>query len=408
MKNITCRKIQPLKRLFHHQKTTIVFKKPISRYYAIIRSSRDMSPLHLATKCVANDTLGNQCPDLSPPIHLSTTYVSENEEKVIYSRNDTVTRRSCENILSNIFGGSTITYSSGQSALFSLLSVLKPKRVILDSRHGYFGSHSLFESMKLKTVLGLFDTPFEEEDVIFVECPRNPTMDVVNLEALTKLVKESKLQKCSVVVDSTFAPPGTFDPFKFGVDYIYHSCTKYLGGHSDILMGAIICRPDHSSTFTALHSFRSLIGNVPGGLESWLLMRSLKTLYLRVAKQSENSVALVQWLQRNKEELDILKIYHTTVSDETGVAYKLFGDIHPPMMAIEMKTENQARMLSKYCTLFKDATSLGGVESIMEWRYKFDGKLPPNLVRFSIGIEHIDDIIQDLKQAFQIVKSLKI
>jgi hypothetical protein len=167
-------------------------------------------------------------------------------------------------------------------------------------------------------------------------------------------------------------------------------------------MGVIVSKETRSYE---LRSSRTTYGNCPGSLETWLLLRSLRTLDLRVKQQSKNSVILAKWLSTQSE---ISKVWHTSLKDHPSyeLAKKQFkDDTHPPMISIELNSKEEAKLLPELCKVFISATSLGSVESLIEWRYKHDESVNPTLIRISVGIENVEDLIADLDQALKTLKS---
>lgn len=225
----------------------------------------------------------------------------------------------------------------------------------------------------------------------------NPTCILQDIETISKKANDAN---CLVCIDSTFAPSPLYYPFKFGVDFIYTSGTKYLGGHSDLLCGIIVSKEDKWRS--VLKNSRTIYGNVIGNLECWLLIRSLKTFGLRILKQSENATRLAEWLNSKN-----IKVWHTSISSHPSyVLGKKYLNGHPGIFSIEMNSEKEAKILPKVLKIFKDATSLGGVESLIEWRYKYDSTISPKLLRVSVGIEDFEDLRGDFQQAFEVLKEI--
>jgi hypothetical protein len=167
-------------------------------------------------------------------------------------------------------------------------------------------------------------------------------------------------------------------------------------------MGVIVAKGTQGYV---LRSSRTTYGNCPGSLETWLLLRSLRTLELRVKQQSKNSVILAKWLSTQSQ---ISKVWHTSLNDHPSyeLAKKQFkDDTHPPMISIELNSREEAKLLPNLCKVFISATSLGSVESLIEWRYKHDESINPTLIRISVGIENVEDLIADMDQALKTLKS---
>ncbi|KAE8316127.1 cystathionine gamma-synthase [Aspergillus transmontanensis] len=380
-----------------------------------------MSDDSLATQALHADNGLDGESDIAPPIHLSTTfrylYTGDQDETLsgpapgtfCYSRDRTPTRTRLETVLSALIRGPTLTYASGLAAVHAYLVFLKPKRIAIGD--GYYGSRqvaSLHQQLTGCEILG-FDQldDLQEGDVIHLETPINPTGEALSIRRFA-----DKTHKCGayLVIDSTFGPPGLQDPFALGADIIMHSGTKYFGGHHDLLCGTLSITPAREEAwFKALHEQRTILGSVLGSMEVWLGLRSLRTLELRVQRQSENATGLVRWLDGclKSESDNVVKktvaiVRHASLQegDMDWLRQQMphgFG----PVFAIEMRTEEMSRRLTGLLRLFQHATSLGGVESQIEWRRLVDGSATPTLLRVSIGVEYLEDLKRDLLQGFE-------
>lgn len=217
------------------------------------------------------------------------------------------------------------------------------------------------------------------------------------------------------MVDSTFAPPGLQDPFEFGADLIMHSGSKYFGGHSDMLCGVLVTRNDE--WYRQLWTDRIYLGSTLGSLELWLGVRSLRTLQLRVQRASENAEKLVAFLQGALDLKDepapdsdeaavracVAKISHASLQKEDWVRKQMprgFG----PVFSIQLHDADKARRLPSRLKFFHHATSLGGVESLIEWRAMSDPRVDRRLLRISVGIEDVEDLRKDMVTAFRELK----
>lgn len=208
-----------------------------------------------------------------------------------------------------------------------------------------------------------------------------------------------------VIVDGTFAPPPLQRPLELGVDIVMHSTTKSLSGHSDAVGGALCVR--EATLAAQLRADRASMGSTPGSLEVWLLARSLRTLHLRVQRQSETAGKLAAWLQQAIDDQahplagHIVSVRHPSLpTDAThNVARRQMSGGYGGCFALELASEEAARSLPEKLQYFCDATSLGGVESLIEWRRKYDDAISPRLLRVSVGLEDADALIADLTRA---------
>ena len=245
-------------------------------------------------------------------------------------------------------------------------------------------------------------------DLIHVETPLNPTGEARNLQFYADKARQAGAY---LSVDATLAPPPLQNPFDLGADVVMHSGTKYFGGHSDMLCGVLALHPEHKKWFGPLFWDRLHIGSVMGSFEGWLGMRSIRTLELRVVRQSINAVSLVAWLAselkgaKSGVSSTIDSIHHSSLqgeaSEDGSWLQKQMPGGHAPVFAIVMKDQELARRLPSKLRLFHHATSLGGVESLIEWRLMSDSDVDPRLLRVSIGVEGFDDLKEDLRQAFE-------
>lgn len=336
----------------------------------------------------------------------------------VYSRESAPNATRLEAILSSLCHGYSLVYASGLAAFHALLVRLNPK--VLAIGGGYHGIHEVAEIHTRLTGLRLCDLHDEaawdkaglgKGDIVHIETPVNPTGEAYNIQHYADIAHK---RGAYLTVDATFGPPGLQDPFLHGADFILHSGTKYIGGHSDMLCGVLVTRPDNGwHTWNKLQQERLALGSVVGNLESWLGARSVRTMQLRVKQQSRSATDIVQWLQdaitsqtSTEDAIDIRKVVdkvqHASLqkSDMEWLKNQMpngFG----PVFVIWMKSEEIAKTLPSKLHLFQHATSLGGVESLVEWRTLSDDRINRKILRFSIGVEDCEDLKQDLLQAFR-------
>ncbi len=327
-------------------------------------------------------------PDVSPPLHLSTTFSAGNAEGLVYARNDTATRRRLEAVLGALEGGHAVVYPSGNGATYAALRHLRPRRVAID--RGYHGTHEVLERLRTEGVETIsHDAGPREGDVWWLETPKNPTCELEDIRAHAIRVQAAGAK---VVVDSTFATPILQNPLALGADLVMHSTTKFIAGHSDV-MGGVLVTGDESQA-EALRNERKVMGAVPGGLETWLTLRSLRSLELRVMRQSESAAKIAGWLEGR-----VTRVLHPSLPShphhELAKAQMRGGG---GVLSIELEEESAARALPGRLRLFSNATSLGGVESLIEWRRQHDPQAPLALLRLSIGLESPVDLIADLEE----------
>ncbi|KAI0016060.1 cystathionine beta-lyase [Xylariomycetidae sp. FL0641] len=409
--------------------------------------------LSLAAQTVHADDFLNSHPAVAPPMHTSTTFRYSDDPDLlrswanvnpanphdshVYSRDSAPNTTRLEAILSSILRGPALTYSSGLAAFHALLVRLNPRRVAIGG--GYHGCHGVLALMARLTGLQVLDLDCAEADLgpgdlLHVETPVNPTGEARDLE---RYAARARRAGALLSVDATLAPPPLLDPFAWGADLVLHSGTKYLGGHADLLCGVLAVAPRHAAAWVPrLRADRLLLGAVMGSLEGWLGVRSLRTLELRVARQSAGAAALVAWLEgervaaaaaaannnTNKEKAAsaagrcVAGVRHASLQaaalraeakkddDEPAAAATWLERQMPagfgPVFAVYLGREADARRLPSKLRLFHHATSLGGVESLVEWRAMTDAGVDRRLLRVSVGVEAWEDLRDDLAQAF--------
>jgi cystathionine gamma-synthase len=281
-----------------------------------------------------------------------------------------------ERALGKLEGGEALLFPSGSAAITTLvLSELAPGQTIALAEGAYYGTALLFRSLE-RWGLGHveFDQagpPPADADLVWLEAPSNPFLTMPDLEA-------AAAHSGRVVVDSTAATPVYLRPLEAGADYAVHSATKYLGGHHDLLLGAVVCRDGEAAA--RLREFRGRTGIVAAPDAAWLLLRSLKTLRARVERQT----ATAGELARRLEGHDAVEL----------VRYPGFGG----MLSFDVRGD--ARRVEASVQVITNATSLGGVDSVLESRHRWEGdRVPENLLRLSVGLEDVDALWADLEQA---------
>ncbi|BGP12901.1 hypothetical protein JCM10213_005147 [Rhodosporidiobolus nylandii] len=330
----------------------------------------------------------------------------------IYSRYTQPTLTRAESVLSSILGGPTIVFPSGIAAVFAVLLHVRPDVIaVTDGYHGCHGAFAVYRQTRGEDhvrIIKLDDAyPKNKKVLVWLETPLNPTGESRSIAVYSKKAKEVN---ATLAVDSTFAPPPLQDPFKWGADIIMHSGTKYLAGHSDALVGTVTVK--NKGDWLKLWHNRTYSGSNIGSLEAWLLLRSVRTLTVRVERQAKTATALAQWLASLTRaspgsNVDgpygvVEKVWHTALQED---ARELLGDGKqlekgPACFAILMTKEEYATHLPHQLKFFVPTTSLGGVESLIEQRRVSDPGADPRLIRLSIGLEDFADLKDDLIAGF--------
>ena len=280
--------------------------------------------------------------------------------------------------LAELEGGEVLLFPSGAGATTALvLGLLEPGQTIALAEGGYYGTGVLFETLARWGVRHVeFDQtgpPPDGVDLVWLEAPSNPFLTMPDLE--TAVASPAR-----VVVDSTAATPVYLRPLDAGADFVLHSATKYLGGHHDVLLGAVACRSAEDAE--RLREFRGRTGIVAAPDPCWLLSRSLKTLGVRMERHTASATELAERLRA-----------HPAVE---LVRYPGFGGL----LSFDVDGAETARKVEISLRTIKNATSLGGVESVLESRARWEGtRVPPGLLRLSVGLEDVDELWADLEQA---------
>jgi cystathionine gamma-synthase len=297
-----------------------------------------------------------------------------------YSRYGSPTVAEAEARLGELDGGEALLFPSGSGATTALvLSLLKPGDTIALAEGCYFGTSVTFQALEkwgLRYVE--FDqtgAPPDSVQLVWLEAPSNPFLTMPDLEA-------AAAHAAPVVVDSTAATPVHLRPLEHGADFVLHSATKYLAGHDDALLGAVVCRSPVAAD--ELRTFRTRTGIVPAADPAWLLLRGLKTLEVRVGRQTETASALAERL-RSHPKVQIVR-------------YAGIGGL----LSFDVADGDAARRVETSTRLIVNATSLGGVTSVMESRHRWEGdRVPTGLLRLSAGLEDPDALWSDLSAALK-------
>ncbi len=356
-----------------------------------------------------------------PPVYLVSTYAQKypGEHKGYeYSRTKNPTRDGLERSLACLEGGQfAYAFSSGCAAMHSILTAITPPAHIVASNDLYGGTYRLFEA--IFKPYGINVTYTDTTDIsniekaitkntkmIWIETPSNPLLKLTDIEEVSKIAKKNGLIS---VVDNTFASPYVQNPLQFGIDIVIHSSTKYLGGHSDLIGGVVITNDEKIAE--KIKFIQNAVGAIPSPFECWLIQRSLKTLAIRMKIHSENAIKIAEFLSENKY---VKKVYYPTLSSRQQVAImKKQMRLPGGMVSFELDADEETtKMFCSKTRVFALAESLGGVESLIDHvvsmthaylsreRQKEMG-LYGNLVRLSVGIENVEDLIGDLENAFK-------
>ena len=329
---------------------------------------------------------------LNPPLIISSTYHAGGP--VGYGRYGNESWSALESAIGELEGGATLSFSSGMAAVSAVFSILPIGAPVVASNQGYSGVMGLLNQFHAS---GRLEVRFVEitntEEVIaamkgaalvWLESPTNPCLDVADLPALITAAKKLGI---GVAVDNTFATPLVQKPLSMGADIVMHSVTKYLSGHSDVVLGSLSTNDE--ALFKRLEESRRFNGSIPGPFEAWLAVRGIRSFPVRFRAAENNAKNLVTRIAQ-----------HPKV---TKVRYPGFGAV------ISFEIDGTAEGAQKVCEsslLITHATSLGGIESLWERRRRWaleSPSVPEQLIRLSVGCEHVDDLWEDIQQALTVL-----
>lgn len=351
--------------------------------------------------------------DVAPAIHLSTTFQKADDGSLpggyLYGRSNNPNRENLEKALATLEGGAAaLAFSSGSAATLALFQCLRPGDHVIAPEDAYYGTAVLLrnhmDSWGLKSsFVDMRDLAAVERAVtpatrlIWAETPSNPLLTVCDIRGIAAIAKKSGgLLTC----DNTWATPLLQRPLELGADVVMHSITKYLSGHSDVTAGTLVFKKA-DALFEKGRSIQREGGAVPSPFECWLTLRGLQTFPYRVRAHSENAQRVAEFLSRQPK---IEAVHYPGLSSHPGhkiAAAQMSG--FGGMLSIQVKGgQAEAFKLAAAVKLFTHGTSLGGTHSLIEHRASVEGpntRTPANLLRLSIGLEHADDLIEDLQKA---------
>ncbi|MEZ4861152.1 MAG: aminotransferase class V-fold PLP-dependent enzyme [Caldilineaceae bacterium] len=355
-----------------------------------------------------------------PPIHLSTTFERAEDgtypSGYSYIRADNPTRRALEDALVALEGGvCAATFGSGMAAIMTIFQALQTGDHVLIPDDIYFGTGKLVNELFVPWGLQYTEVDMTDLDavraairpntkLIWIETPSNPLLKITDVAAVAAIAHEAG---AVLACDSTWPTPMLLRTLELGADLAVHATTKYLAGHSDVLGGAVIAK-ENSDFFERVRFIQRTGGAVPSPFDCWLLLRGIRTLPYRMRAHCENARKIAEYLQNHPK---VCTVHYPGLANHPGhaVAAKQMRDfggmLSFQLCPDELRSgrENAQRVAGR-TKLFTQATSLGGVESLIEHRFSIEGpttKAPDNLLRVSVGLEHPDDLIADLAQALE-------
>lgn len=351
-----------------------------------------------------------------PPIQPSTTFARDEQYALTsaghsYGRDENPTFLAPERVIACLeLAADAMLFSSGMAAAMAVVHALEPGDHIVAPRVMYWGLRNWL--LKFCANWGLKIDLYDAADagalanavipgktrLVWIETPCNPTWDVIDIAAAASVAHDAGAM---LVVDSTVATPVLTRPIALGADIVLHSATKYLNGHGDVVAGALLTAKN-DAFWTRIREVRSHGGAIAGSFEAWLLQRGMRTLFLRVRQASVSALTIASHFEGHSK---LAAVLYPGLASHPGhaIAARQMQGGFGGMLSLRVKGgEKAALTVAKRCQLFVRATSLGGVESLIEHRYSIEGAsspIPKDLLRLSIGIEHVDDLVADLEQA---------
>ena len=346
------------------------------------------------------------------PIIMSTTFERDEDggfsSGYSYSRAANPNRTALENVLAQLeYGAEAAAFSSGNAAGMSVFQALEPGSHIIAPDDMYHGLRNQLKSL----FLGILEFDFIDVNdievltshikvntkLIWIETPSNPLLKITDIKKVVAVAREHQI---TVVCDNTFATPVCQQPLSLGADIVMHSSTKYIGGHSDLMGGALITK-EKTELWGKIRNVQTMGGAVPSPMDCYYLARSIKTLPYRIRGHVQNAQQFAEFLEQHPGVEQVM--YPGLPSHPQHAIAKEQMAAFGAMLSFTLKGgEDEAKRVINALKLFTRATSLGGVESLIEHRASVEGpdtRTPFNLLRVSVGLEHIDDLIADMEQA---------
>lgn len=349
-----------------------------------------------------------------PPVHLSTTFEREEDgtypHGFNYTRSGNPTRRALETALAALEGGgAAAAFASGSAATAAVFQSLDPGTHVIAPSDAYYGTPVMLRDQFARW--GLLTSFVDMADpgavkqaltpstrLLWIETPSNPRLKVTDITAMVALAKTIGAR---TVVDNTWATPILQRPLELGVDLVMHSTTKYLGGHSDVLGGAIVARSEDDATFARIRAIQGTLGAVPSPFDCWLILRGLRSLPYRMRGHVDGARRVAGFLASHPA---VARVYYPGLPADPGFDVASRQMREPGgMLSFDVRGGRaEAFAVANRLKLVTRATSLGGPETLIEHRASIEGEhtvAPESLLRVSIGLEHPDDLIEDFAQA---------
>jgi len=351
---------------------------------------------------------------VNPPVQLSSTFVLgvPDGDNPVYGRVDNATWRACEQAIGALEGGDATLFASGMAAISAVLAQVPPDGLVVLPVAAYNTTLALADALQEQGQLrtrrvdvadtGAVEAAVDGAAVLWLESPTNPLLEVADIRACADAGRRAG---ALVVVDNTFATPLLQQPLALGADVVVHSVTKYLAGHSDVVLGATVTASTEDTDLAdRLIRHRAMHGAVPGPWEAWLALRGIRTLGVRLERAQASAAVLAARLEGHPA---VTRVRHPSLPTDPGHERALF-QMHGfgAVVSIELADADAADAVTRAVRLWVPATSLGGVESTLERRRRHPTEpdvVPESLLRLSVGIEDVEDLWRDLDGALRSV-----
>ena len=371
--------------------------------------------LHFETKAIQSTLIKDaQASSVTQPIYLTTTFEREDDGSYahgfVYSRLDNPNRKQLEESVAMLENGDKgFAFASGMAAINAVFQTLKTGDHVIIPDDAYYAAEILLKDVyerwglqmtkaDMSNIEAVQNAVQPNTKLIWLETPSNPLLKISDIKTISSIAHKAGAM-CAV--DNTWATPVIQLPLDLGADIVMHSTTKYFGGHCDVLGGVVIIK-NNEELARRLSSIQTKGGAVPSPFDCWMISRGIKTLSLRVKAQTENANQIAEYLSTHPE-IEKVNYPGLTSHPQHAVAAKQMIGGFGAMLSVQIKGgAKEAMAVTSRLKLFTTATSLGGVESLVEHRQSVEGpytKTPENLLRVSVGVEHIDDLINDWKQS---------
>ncbi|MES0879070.1 trans-sulfuration enzyme family protein [Roseibium sp. SCP14] len=352
-----------------------------------------------------------------PPIQTATTFVRDEDYELvnpgyIYSRDSNALYQKTERLIAALEEGEdSRLFSSGMAAVAAVARSVRPGGTLLAQSGIYWGTTLFLRKHCARNNIALVEADasdldaFHDEmsvtrpDLVWLEVPSNPFLKIADIQKISELCRQSGAR---LAVDATAATPLILKPLALGADLVMHSATKALNGHSDLLGGVVTTADASTDTWTFICEERQNAGAVLGSFETWLLLRGLRTLSLRVERMNKNAMALAEYLEAHSKIDAVLYPGLASHAQHELAKAQMTGGFGSLMSVLVKGGKADALKVAGALDVFQRATSLGGTESLVEHRFTIEGEgsgIPENLLRLSLGIEHCGDLIADFDQA---------